>query len=507
MKQFIYFLVVGSLSVFAHAETDQLCYPHENNLVKLEALSDKVCVETRNSPECQALYTKMEPGEVLRKQLDCSSQGTSFETSNSFVKDCAQGGWNFVEDLGVSMIEGLDLSKEIAAEQECAKDPAKKRAIFDDYNIAVPEILRVPKLSDSQLESMHCGMIRASLQEAREKRNHQVMAQVQRKRGQNLDVKEQEFVAYRDAQRKTGPGLIEKAKELLKDMKVQPQCYHTQVYREMLCEAVASVATTFAGAGGIAFKAAKAAKIAKLSGLQKMGQLTNAERIAIAEKELIDIWGAEGRVLTDAQRKAIIDAHEVGAGTGRGYYSYTSQELREKSKILEKAGFDRYERDLLMRKGITGSLSDTTNAIKGEATRLRIEAQKAAIQGDPVAATGAFQKSAKKLEDYMTNPKVQKSEWDYKYASEINAGAQQYDKAADYYLKSIPNTFRSDERASIAFAELSRIKNELRVLKDGKNKNPRVVKEYEDHRKLIEAVLNRPDFPLSTNIRAELLKP
>lgn len=507
MKQFIYFLMVWSSSVFAYAESDQLCYLHENNVAKLDALSDKVCVDTRNSSECQALYAKMEPGDVLQKQLDCSSQTTSFETSNSFLRDCAQGGWNFVVDLGVSVIEGLDLTKEIAAEQECAKSPEKKRAIFDNYNTAVPEILRVPKLSDSQLESMHCGMIRASLQEAREKRNHQVMAQVQRKRGQNLDVKEQEFVAYRDAQRKPGPGLIEKAKELLNDMKVQPKCYNTQVYREMLCEAVASVATTFVGAGGIVFKAAKAAKIARLSGLQKMARLSNSERIAIAEKDLADIWGAENRVLTDAQRKAIIDAHEVGSGTGRGYYSYTSQELREKSKILEKAGFDHYERDLLMRKGITGSLSDTTNAIKAEATALRHEAQKAAIQGNREAATSTFQKSAKKLEDYMTNPKVSKSEWDYKYASDINAGAQQYDKAAEYYLKSIPNTFRSDERATIAFTELNRVKSELRTIKDSGNVNPRIVKEYEDHRKVIEAVIKRPDFPFSDSIRAELLKP
>ncbi|MFS4459866.1 hypothetical protein [Bdellovibrio sp. HCB2-146] len=507
MKQFKYFLIVWSLSVFAYAETDQLCYPHENNLGKLEALSDKVCVETRNSSECQALYAKMEPGEVLRKQLDCSSQGTSFETSNSFLKDCAQGGWNFVEDLGVSMIEGLDLRKEIAAEQECAKDPVSKRAIFDDYNLAVPEILRVPKLSDSQLENMHCGMIRARLQEAREKRNHQVMSQVQRKRGQNLDVKEQEFVAYRDAQRKVGPGLIERAKELLKDLKVQPQCYNTQVYREMLCEAVASVATTFGGGAGIAFKAAKASKIAKLSGLRKMGQLSNTERIAYAEKRLTEIWGAEGRVLSDAQKKAIIDAHEVGAGSGRGYYSYTSQELREKSKILERAGFDRYERELLMREGVTGQWADEVFATRSKANSLRLDAEKAARDGKIEASVESYKRSAQNLESIMKDPKVGKTERDYWVAAKINAGAKDYDKAAEYFIKTQSRDLRSDQRAQAIFESLNREKDELRVRASQNRSMAGAQKDYEDHRKLIEALIKRPDFPTSDSIKRELLKP
>lgn len=510
MKNILPFLFVWLFLVVAGAAdrgTQQLCYPHEDNLGKLEALSDQVCVETRNSQECQALYAKMEPGEVLRKQLDCSSQSTSFETSHSFLRDCAQGGWNFFVDLGTSMIEGLDLTKEIAAEQECTKDPAKKRAIFDDYNIAVPEILRVPKLSDSQIENMHCGMIRARLQEAREKRNHQVMSQVQRKRGQNLDVKEQEFVAYRDAQRKVGPGLIEKAKGLLQDMKVQPQCYNTQVYREMLCEAVASVATTVGGGAGIAFKAAKAGKIARLSGLQKMGQLSNSERIAYAEKRMTEIWGAEGRVLTDAQRKAIIDAHEVGAGTGRGYYTYTSQELREKAKILEKAGFDRYERELLMREGVTGQWADEIFATRKKANDFRLEAERAARDGNIDASVTAYKKSSDSMEKAMKDDKYRKTERDYWVASKLNAGAKDYDKAAEYYIKISPMGLKSDERAKFISDSLIREKDELRIRASQNRNMAGAQKDYEDHRKLIQALLNRRDFPLSDAVRNELLKP
>ena len=63
-----------------------------------------------------------------------------------------------------------------------------------------------------------------------------------------------------------------------------------------------------------------------------------------------------GRPLTRAQQDAVLRAHDVGAGTGRGYFTYTVEEIQRKRDILIEAGFSLSERGLLIRQGITGSL-------------------------------------------------------------------------------------------------------------------------------------------------------
>lgn len=62
-----------------------------------------------------------------------------------------------------------------------------------------------------------------------------------------------------------------------------------------------------------------------------------------------------GRKLTQAEEKAILKAHEVGADTGHGYGTYTQAELKEKLKILKASGIDGEEANKLMRTGLTGN--------------------------------------------------------------------------------------------------------------------------------------------------------
>ncbi|MES2525773.1 MAG: hypothetical protein V4598_01745 [Bdellovibrionota bacterium] len=63
-----------------------------------------------------------------------------------------------------------------------------------------------------------------------------------------------------------------------------------------------------------------------------------------------------GRPLTRAQQDAVLRAHDVGAGTGRGYFTYTPEEITRKGLILREAGFSATEIRTLVESGITGSL-------------------------------------------------------------------------------------------------------------------------------------------------------
>lgn len=67
--------------------------------------------------------------------------------------------------------------------------------------------------------------------------------------------------------------------------------------------------------------------------------------------------------LTKEQEEAIIAAHNVGKGEkgknaslSAGVYNYTREQLAEKAKILEQAGFTKEERRVLMEAGIVGEL-------------------------------------------------------------------------------------------------------------------------------------------------------
>lgn len=60
------------------------------------------------------------------------------------------------------------------------------------------------------------------------------------------------------------------------------------------------------------------------------------------------------RSLTQAESRAIIDAHHVGASEGRTIGTYTQRDLRGKTRILRDAGFNRSETRTLMEKRITG---------------------------------------------------------------------------------------------------------------------------------------------------------
>lgn len=503
----------------------------------LKGVSRESCMETLKSPACQDLFSKMrENGEKPEeKALKCHDQGTlsrAFENYWSFHSGCAVGGWNFVKDtfvgVGTALGEGvaqivLDHEAEVAATAACEKDPKGKENLFKQYNSSVPKLLQVQPPAPQVLARANCATVKSVLKMQGLQKGQEATALVTRKIGMknpNYTADEQEFMAWSQGQAQAANiDLVGMAKARLKEMGVQLECYNTQAAAAMMCEAIAEVATLAGGPVGATLKAAKAKNIMKIAGvgsdaskassagravaaaadLEKAAKLSNVERVAAAEKSL-------GRALTETEKKALIQAHEVGQGTGRGYGTYSASDLSEKARLLKGAGFKAEERDVLLRQGLAGSLSDTKVA-RDFANKTRLSADKMRVQGDIAGSTNEYRKAADSYEVFINDAKAMKSERDYWVGAKLNASAERYDKAAEYFIKTETKTARTDQKASNIFEALRREKDELRVIAARNPGSKSAQKAYEDHRKLIEAVTNSTSLQMSDALKRELLKP
>lgn len=116
--------------------------------------------------------------------------------------------------------------------------------------------------------------------------------------------------------------------------------------------------------------------------LRRAGKLNDSERVSEASS-LLD------RPLTDAQKEAIIKAHNIGSENGHGYFTYTSQEIARKGIELKKAGFTAPEIRTLMEKGITGSeaVLDRYDGIRASGLATKAVDQLQMAKGDPTKVT------------------------------------------------------------------------------------------------------------------------
>ncbi|NUM87884.1 MAG: tetratricopeptide repeat protein, partial [Bdellovibrionales bacterium] len=68
-----------------------------------------------------------------------------------------------------------------------------------------------------------------------------------------------------------------------------------------------------------------------------------------------------GRKLTPRERAAVRESHEIGGGRAIG--AYTAREISAKDRVLARAGFEKSERELLVRKGVTGDAAPTAGRV------------------------------------------------------------------------------------------------------------------------------------------------
>ncbi|WP_347355770.1 hypothetical protein [Bdellovibrio sp.] len=535
MNQLLIFLVSILFSWSALAE---ICDPNPHKVKALADVSRNMCVQTLQSKQCQDLFAKMRANgeKPEEKALKCTSQTSlsrAFEASWDYTSGCATGGWTFVKDsfvsIGTAIGEGaakivMDMEAEKAANAACEADPHGKENLFKQYNGSVPKILQVSMPKADVIKKTNCATIKGILHLQSVGKKNDALTVIARKRSlknPNFTAEEKEYMNWvqGNAPKSQKIDLVGMAKARLKEMGIQLECYNSKEAAAMVCEAIAEVASLAGGPAGVALKAAKAKNIMKIAGvaadaekatvatkavasaadLAKAAKLSNKERVLAAEKSL-------GRNLTDAQEKALIKAHEVGAGTGRGYGTYSKADISEKTRILQQAGFSSAERDALLRQGLAGSLSDT-RAARDFANKARLEADKLRVSGNIPEATASYRKASDSYEVFLADARAAKSSRDYWVGAKLNASAERYDKAAEYFIKTEQATARSDVKAQNIFEALNREKNELRVIAAKNPGSKSAQKNYQDHRKLIEAVTNYKNFQLGDAWKRELLKP
>ncbi|MFM6928498.1 MAG: hypothetical protein ACKOX6_08530 [Bdellovibrio sp.] len=506
----------------------------------LQDVSQSSCIQMLKSKQCQDLFAKMRAqGEKPEeKALKCQEQGTlsrAFEASRDYYVGCQIGGWNFVKNsvvgLGTAIGEGaaqisLGVEAENAANKICDADPKVKASLYSIYNQDLPKLLKMSVPTGKNLGSKSCAGIKLDLNRHSWQRPKEVGMSIVNKQlaGKVLTAEEKEFQAW-GRSRTSGPkniNLLGAARAKLKEMGIQIDCYNAKAAAAMTCEAIAQIATSAPGTTGLVMNLARLKNISKIAGvavdaektgaaamasramasasdLKKAASLSNIERIAAAEKAL-------GRGLSEAEKKALIKAHEVAEGTGRGYLTYSSADLKQKADTLQSAGFSKADRELLMRQGLAGSMSNT-QAAKNYANAQRLAAERAGAAGNLDQAKKNYIASADSLEVVMADRSVMKTSRDYWVGAKTNANAGRYDKASDYFIKSYASEANQARKTQDIFDALQREKNQLREILSKNSSSPTARMNYETHRKLVEAVANNPQLKMVESAKRELLKP
>ncbi|WP_413559143.1 hypothetical protein [Bdellovibrio sp. HCB209] len=534
MKMFALFIMTILYSLLSWGEVCSSGTAFDN----LNALAKNSCEQTVKSKECTDLYAQMKAnGEnPADKAPNCSGKDLLSQEYSawSYSSGCSIGGWNFVKDtfvgVGTAIADSAksvgkfvdDIELENAANKACDADPNGKAQLIEQYNQNVPKLLKIAEPADSVLAKTTCAKVKATIKLQQGQKADELSLTLNRKmllQKSNLTADEKELVEW--GQRRlpgTQMSLLDAAKAKIKEAGIRLECYNSQQAAAMVCEALAEVSIVAAGPTGLAMKAARMKNIAKLAGvsidarkatsttrmvataadLEKAAKLSNVERIATAEQSL-------GRALTAAEKKALVDAHEVAAGTGRGYGTYSATDLKNKADILKTAGFSEAERETLLRQGLAGSLSSSTYA-RTYTNTMRLQAEKLLGSGKTAEAKQSFRSAADSFEVVAKDAKYTKSDRDYWMGSKINANAERYDKAAEYFIKSYSKE-TGNSRAEAIYDALNREKQQLRTISSQNAGSTAAQANYQTHRKLIEAVVSNPQLQLSDALKAELLRP
>lgn len=258
-----------------------------NSIHSITELTASLCEDTYKSKKCQALYADMKArGEKSEdKALQCKKQNLfvqAIEQNLDYRLGCALGGWNFVQNTFVSigtllgegvaqiMIDREQTAKENAA---CDADPQFKKSLFTNYNREVPQLLKMTVPSDAAIKAMNCATIKANLKKYRIDKSTQAGSAITAKimaRNTNYTKEEQEFRDWGKNQSSSPKiDLIGMAKNKLREMGVQIECYNPRARAALVCEAIAEVATTVGGPAAGVVKAAKAKNIFKIAGLTR----------------------------------------------------------------------------------------------------------------------------------------------------------------------------------------------------------------------------------------------
>ncbi len=326
------------------------------------------CVATKTQYNCQKVEDELEK-EQKYKVIQCDAKSLEANRlGNVSITDCI---WNGLKISGESLVNLAELPGALAGAiakgfqdtQICNASIDKKREILKAFNLTVEDSryqLEERRLG-TWLEEAPCSEIEKLLSA----RYQSYQANIYKERIWAINAGKKPAPLRTEA-KSSGPGLTEMLKSAMTDLKSTYECYTPKVKAEMICAGVTSLLADAALGGGVAMAAKRMAAVVKSAkALNKVKAATaSGEAVDLADAALLlnrDRVKAAAAVLnragpmTEAERKAIIAAHEIGKKEGRGFYTYTQEDIVKKARILREAGFDAKDTRALMEAGITGN--------------------------------------------------------------------------------------------------------------------------------------------------------
>ncbi|AZZ38021.1 hypothetical protein CIK05_14820 [Bdellovibrio sp. qaytius] len=287
MRQLLFSLLFLVSPLFGSAAEESCFSRIQNSLRSISAVNDNLCEETLKSQQCQTLFSDMRArGEKTEdKALQCKKQNVVFksiEENFDFRIGCALGGWNFVQNtfVGIGTLLGesaaqfmLDREQTAAENAACDADPQLKKSLYSNYNNEVPQLLKIAVPSDETFARMNCATAKSNLKDHRYTTSTEVGQRLYAKALANDASRteaEKEYIEWgKKKNSRQSIDLIALAKNKLREMGVQLECYNTRARAAMMCEAIAEVATLVGGPAAAGLKAAKVKNIFKIAGLAR----------------------------------------------------------------------------------------------------------------------------------------------------------------------------------------------------------------------------------------------
>lgn len=440
MKIFLSLLI--TFFTISAAFAQQCVVKNNNGITPFVTLAQNslssTCLLQREQYNCKELEIDL-VGDEKKKIIQCDAKSMEEnKLTNMSLKDCIFSGLKISGEnlLDLAKIPGKiseAVVKGFHDTQLCNTSVEKKRELLTAYNLTIDDSRF--KLSEQflgrWLEDASCAEVDKLL--FARYQNYQDVTM--RERRAAIDTgKKVSPIATTQA---SGSDIMKLLKSAMEGAQVRYECYTPKVKAEMVCAGISSLIVD--AAMGMGVKSA----ISKISAVVKSKKALGAISRAIAAEEKIDLkdtaklLSAERKraaavllekELTDAQKKAVIEAHEIGLKEGRGYFDYTPDDLRKKAKILKEAGFNDEERALLMRSGITGQIT-TEEAKKIITSSIEIQMK----YENPKAKQSMLNKLNNFLEDFRSakDPAAQANA-----ARLLGEMAQGYDaKAAKVYYQ------------------------------------------------------------------------
>lgn len=341
-----------------------------SNVEMMSKSSDVLaCIATKEAYQCEKMEADLEAADK-HKILKCDEKSIEANRlGNTSLTDCV---WNGLKISGEQLLDlaalpgkiAEGISKGFKETQICNASIEKKREILNAYNLTMED--ERFKLSEQflgkWLEDATCAEVEKQLFSRYQ--NYLNVTMRERVIAINTGKKPAPIKSE-----KSGPNLVELFKQAMKEAEATYHCYTPKVKAEMVCAGVTSLLTDIAIGGGVAGAAKKIGAVVKSK--KALGRIERA--VAAGEKaDLSDaalllkndrLKGAQAvlkRELTEAEKKAILEAHEVGIKEGRGFYTYTQEDLLKKARTLREAGLDSEQTRALMENGITGIFNDPT---------------------------------------------------------------------------------------------------------------------------------------------------